>query len=302
MRVVVAGASGFIGRRLVPRLRADGHDVVCGSRNPEGRAGGPWVALDVDADGGLDGALAGADALVYLVHGLGAHAGSDLLAREIAAANRVRDAVDRSGCRRVVYLGGPAPAGPRSEHLEARTQTGEILRGGRASTIELRASMIIGDGSQSWWICRDLAFRLPAMILPRWTASRSAPIGVDDVIDALADAVVWPDTPSAAYDLPGPEVLSARQILERVAAQRGMAPRMVPVPWLSPSLSSHWLRFVTRADITLARQLVDGLTNDLELACYCLLVGKMTKDRAGIVPSLGTARASQIDTPKHPNR
>jgi uncharacterized protein YbjT (DUF2867 family) len=262
MRVVVAGASGFIGRRVVPRLRERGHEVVCGSRSPDGRPGGPWVALDVDADGGLDDALRGADALVYLVHGLGVH-GHGLLEREIAAATRVRDAVDRAGCPRVVYLGGPAPRGERSEHLEARVRTGEILRSGRASTLELRASMIIGEGSQSWLICRDLAFRLPVMILPRWTASQSVPIGVDDVIDALVDAVEWPQVPSVAYDLPGPEPLTARQILERVAAQRGMAARMVPVPFLSPRLSSHWLRFVTRADITLARQLIDGLTNDL---------------------------------------
>lgn len=262
--IVVAGASGFVGRHVVQRLVEGGREVRRGTRRPEQAtgAGPPWVLLDVDTGAGLEAALAGADALVYLVHGLGTH-GPDLLAEEEAAARRVLAAAERAGARRIVYLGAPAPFSTPSPHLAARLRTGELLRSGKVSTIELRAAMIIGVGSASWQMCRDLALRLPVMILPRWLATRTQPIGIDDVVDAIVVAIDLPSEGSAAFDLPGPEVLDARQILERVAAQAGFRPAMVPVPVLTPRLSSWWLRFVTRADYDVARQLVDGLTSDL---------------------------------------
>ncbi len=259
--IVVAGASGFVGRRLVARLRADGRELRLGSRHPE-RHGAGWVRLDVDTGEGLDDALHGADSLVFLVHGLSTHAG-DLLAGEAATARRVLAAAERAGIRRIVYLGGPVPAGPPSTHLRARLETGEILRSGRVSTVELRAAMIVGAGGESWQMCRDLALRLPVMVLPRWLGTRSMPVGLDDAVRAIVAAVDLPLEGSGAFDLPGPEVLTARQILERVAAQVGFRPVMVPVPLLTPRLSSWWLRFVTRADVGVARQLVDGLTSDL---------------------------------------
>ena len=268
MSVVVAGASGFVGRALVDRLLADGRDVVGGTRDPErSRRDAPdraWVALDVDGDG-LDAAFEGSEALVYLVHGLGTH-GPGLAAREVSAARRVLAAAERAGIRRIVYLGGPEPMGVPSEHLLARLRTGEILRSGGVSTIELRASMILGAGSESWQMCRDLALRLPVMLLPAWLATRSQPVGIDDVVAALIAALDLPLEGSHAFGLPGPEVLSARQILERIAAQEGFRPLMVPVPVLTPRLSSWWLRFVTRADLGVARQLVEGLTSDLVTA------------------------------------
>jgi uncharacterized protein YbjT (DUF2867 family) len=262
--VVVAGASGFVGRHVVPRLLARGHEVRCGTRRPAAQTdpSRQWVKLDVDTGAGLDDALRGVDALVFLVHGLATH-GEDLLASEEAAARRVLQAAERAGVRRIVYLGGPVPAGEPSPHLLARLRTGEILRSGSVSTIELRAAMIIGAGSESWQMCRDLALRLPIMVLPRWVATRSQPIGIDDVADAIVAAVDLDLPGSAAFDLPGPEVLTAREILERVSAQAGFRAVMVPVPVLTPRLSSWWLRFVTRANFGVARQLVDGLTSDL---------------------------------------
>jgi uncharacterized protein YbjT (DUF2867 family) len=267
-RVLVAGASGFVGRRLVDHLTAAGVDVVCGTRSvASARARDPrrrWVVFDVDRDEGLREALTGVRALVYLVHQMGTGDHADLHDREVAAAKRVSQAVDAAGVQRIVYLGAPAPqAGNLSHHLRARLDTGEQLRAGQSSCIELRASMIVGAGSESWTICRDLALRLPMMLLPRWLATRSQPIGIDDVVRALAAAIDDPLPASAAFDLPGPEALSARQILERVAALQGIRPLMIPVPVLTPSLSSHWLRLVTRADYGIARQLVDGLTSDL---------------------------------------
>lgn len=265
MNVVVAGASGFVGRHLVERLRADGHTVACGTRRPETATpeGWGWVALDVDRPETLDAALAGADALVYLVHQMAGGHGPELLAHEEASADRVVAAAERNGLRRIVYLGGPRPVGAPSPHLEARLRTGERLRSGPVSCIELRAAMIVGAGSESWTMVRDLAMRLPIMLLPSWLSTKSSPIGLADVLDALAAAVVDDLAGSQAFDLPGPELLSAREVLTRAAATAGFRPVMIPVPVLTPKLSAHWLRFVTRADYGVARQLVAGLSTDL---------------------------------------
>lgn len=265
--VVVCGARGFVGAHLVRRLLDEGLPVRATSRNPQRATplgvGGSWVRLDVEEPQSIREAFAGADTVVYLVHQMRSE-GGDLAEKEARSARHVLQAAEEQGVRRIVYLGGPAPAsGAASHHLEARLRTGEILRGGSVSTIELRAGMIIGAGSESWMICRDLAMRLPLMILPRWLENRSQPIGIDDVIEGLFRAVGLERADSAWYDLPGPEVISGKQILLRIAAQAGGRPLMIPVPVLTPSLSSHWIRLVTRADYRIARYLVDGLTTDL---------------------------------------
>lgn len=267
MTVVVAGATGFVGSHVVPALLAAGHTVRCGSRDP-GRAAArrpdlDWVHLDVDRPDSLAGALRGADALVYLVHQMQGH-GLDLVEDERASARRVLAAAESGGVRRIVYLGGPRPSrGEPSRHLAARLATGEALRSGAVSTIELQAGMIIGVGSESWVIVRDLALRLPVMVLPAWLRRRSQPIAIDDVVGAIVRSVELSGAESACLPLPGPETLSAREILLRIAAAEHMRPWMIPVPVLSPGLSSHWIRWVTRADHAIARQLVDGLTSDL---------------------------------------
>lgn len=264
--IVVAGARGFVGNHLVERLLAEGRTVRSGTRSPDkARERWPdrdWVALDLDDPTTLPAALKGADTLVYLVHLLGQGA-EDLHAREKAQAREVLEACEQAGVRRIVFLGGPMPKGTPSPHLAARHATGEMLRSGTVSCIELRAAMIIGAGSESWQICRDLALRLPVMIAPKWTDTLTQPIGIDDVVLALTSAIDDPLEGSGAFDLPGPETLSAVQILRRVAAQVEMGTVVVPVPLLTPRLSSLWLRFVTRADYAIARQLVDGLTDDL---------------------------------------
>jgi uncharacterized protein YbjT (DUF2867 family) len=265
-RVVVAGASGFVGRHLVDRLRQEGHAVRCGTRDPERarsvRPGFDWVQLDVEDEPSLDRALESATALVFLVHHLREDR-PDLHDAERETAERVARAAARAGLRRIVYLGGPSPREGGSEHLRARVATGEALRAGPVSTIELRAGMVIGAGSESWLIVRDLAMRLPAMILPRWLRHRSQPVWLGDVVAALAHALVDPIEGSHWFDLPGPEAVSGREILERIAAAGGTRPLMVEVPVLSPGLSSHWIRLVTRADFSVARRLVDGLVEDL---------------------------------------
>lgn len=264
--ILIAGASGFVGKHLALALREAGHSVRAGSRDPSAaRQQMPafdWVKLDVDDPKTLEPAMKGADTLVYLVHHL-VSGGPHLADHESRSARAIALAASLAGVKRIVYLGAPVPSGELSPHLAARLKTGEILRAGEVPCIELRASMIVGAGSESWLICRDLALRLPVMILPRWTASRSAPIGIDDVVFALMDAVTRPVEGSVAAVLPGPEVLSGRQILERIAHSAGIQPIMFPVPLLTPRLSSLWLKFVTRADFSVARQLIDGLICDV---------------------------------------
>ena len=264
--IVVCGARGFVGTHLVHALTAQGHQVVCGSRSPDHartqHPGWSWVELDVDRPDTLDAAFRGADTVVYLVHGMRS-SGQDLENYEAQCARAVLAAAEEAGVRRIVYLGGPAPSGAASKHLAARLQTGEILRSGSVSTVELRASMIVGPGSESWLIVRDLALRLPVMVLPRWLDNRSQPIGIDDIVWAISHAISLPREQAGWYDLPGPEALSGRQILVRIAAQVGSKPLMIGIPLLTPSLSSHWIRLVTRADYAVARKLVDGLTCDL---------------------------------------
>jgi uncharacterized protein YbjT (DUF2867 family) len=219
------------------------------------------VRLDVSKPETLGPALDGARSAVYLVHGMAEGPGYE--ERDRAAAIAFRDEAGARGLERIVYLGGVAPSGAASHHLESRLRTGALLREGKVPVFELRAGMIVGYGSTSFKIVRDLAFRLPAMILPRWLASESEPVAIEDVAFAIERALALPLERAGIYDLPGPERLSAQEILVRVAALRGSHPLMVRVPLLTPRLSSYWLKLVSGADYRVARELVAGLESDL---------------------------------------
>jgi uncharacterized protein YbjT (DUF2867 family) len=278
--VLVTGASGFVGRRLAPVLQAAGWRVRCLSRDATAAARRwplqTWVEADLGRADGLARALDGCQLAFYLVHSLG-EGTAQLVEREQARAKAFALAAEAAGLERIVYLGGVAPQGPPSEHLRSRLEAGAALRAGNVPALELRAAMIVGHGSASWLIVRDLAARLPLMVLPSWLRTSSQPIAIDDVIAALAAAAQLADLRSStSYDLPGPDILTGRQILLETA--RALGHRRVftlEVPVLSPSLSSHWVRLVTRADWSVARELVLGLTHNLlaRNADYWKLIG-----------------------------
>lgn len=260
---MVTGASGFIGQALIPTLQARGFQVVATSRRPRASADGVlWRTCDLLDPGTLPAAFEGARVAYFLVHSMGSES-SSFRQLERKTAEAFVEAAAKAGVERIVYLGGPAPPGVPSEHLRSRLEVGEILRSGPVPAAELRASMVIGHGSASWQIVRDLALRLPVMVLPKWLASRTRPIALPDVIEALASAADLPLTHSDWFDLPGPEVMNGQQILERIAALRGRRFLALRVPFLSPRLSALWLRLITRTDFALARELVMGLQEDL---------------------------------------
>jgi len=265
--VLLTGATGFVGRHLYPELVAAGARVRCLTRD-RARAerrwpGRDWTEGDLSDAPSLREALAGCRSAYYLVHSM-AEGGKGFRERELAAAHTFAAVAAVAGVERIVYLGGVAPQGRPSEHLRSRLEVGETLQNGPVPALELRAGMIVGYGSQSWLIVRDLAARLPVMVLPRWLNSRSEPVAIDDVVLALRRALDVPLPESACYDLPGPDILSGRELLEATARVLGHKPaRMIQVPFLTPWLSSHWIRFITRADWSVARELVFGLTDDL---------------------------------------
>lgn len=218
------------------------------------------MSCDLETGDGVDRALEGADIAYFLVHGMAG--GDEFAERERRAAANFNAAARRQGVRRVVYLGGLYPSHEvLSDHLESRKQVGLMLIDG-CGALAVRAGVVVGAGSASFEIIYGLCHRLPVMIAPRWLKSLCQPIGVGDAIRALGSA---PSLPGAReVDLAGPDILTYRRMLEITAEEmRGRAPLMVSVPVLSPELSAHWLRLITRVDMKVARSLVSSLRHDM---------------------------------------
>jgi uncharacterized protein YbjT (DUF2867 family) len=262
--VLVTGATGFVGRALVPALLRDGNRLRATTRRLRDGLDPAleWVRADVSRPADLRAALDGVGRAYFLVHGM-ADARADYAEEERRAAEAFAQEAERAGVERIVYLGGVAPRGRPSKHLWSRIEVGEVLRRGRVPVVELRASMIIGPDSTSWRIVRDLALRLPAVVLPSWARTRTCPIAIDDVVVALVAALEVPLERSEWFDIPGPDVLTLKEILERVAALRGRTLPSVRTPLPNPRLSMLWLKLVSDADWTVVRELVQGLENDL---------------------------------------
>jgi uncharacterized protein YbjT (DUF2867 family) len=265
MDVLLTGATGYIGGRLLPRLLHDGHTVRALARHPE-RAELPdddavsVVAGDVVSGEGIDAALQGIDVAYYLIHSMGA-GGDDFAQRDREAAERFGAAAKRAGVERVIYLGGLE--GEVSEHLRSRHEVAEILRREGPPLVYVRAAMVIGSGSASFQILEHLVKRLPLMITPRWIDTRSQPVAISDVVGTLAALASFADPPPEVQ-LGGSETLTYREMMTRFAHVLGRrAPFVLPTPVLSPRLSSYWVALVTGQDMGLVRPLVDGLSAEM---------------------------------------
>lgn len=262
MRIVVAGASGFVGRRLCPALEQAGHEVVAMTRRPDAyRGAGHPVRADVHDASSLEGALAGTEAAYYLVHSLD---DPDFRRRDAEAARNFALAAGAAGLQRIVYLGGLGDdADDLSPHLLSRREVEKILGEGGVPVTTLRAGIIVGHGGISWEMTRQLVEHLPAMITPRWVRTRTQPIAVSDVVRYLVGVLDAPIEGSRTFDIGGPDVLEYVEMLRRVATIEGRRMLVVPVPLLSPRLSSYWLSLVTDVDVQTGRSLIDSMSNEV---------------------------------------
>lgn len=266
MTVLVLGATGYIGSHLVPLLVERGYRVRAAARRLDVLEARPWHgvelrAVDLLRPETLPAALEGIETAFYLVHSMGG--GRDFARLDREAARNFRDAAAAAGIKRIIYLGGPRPTGPVSEHLASRLATGDILREGPVPVTEVRAGLIVGPGSAGFEVIRDLVNHLPIMITPRWVRSRTQPIALDDLLEYLVRLLEIPESAGQTYDVAGPEVLAYRELLARYARVTGRNLRAIDVPVLTPRLSSYWLALVTSVPVSVARPLVEGLKTDL---------------------------------------
>ncbi len=262
MRIVVAGASGFVGRRLCPALEQAGHEVRAMTRHPETYEGaGQPVQADVHDAAGLDAALTGADAAYYLVHSLDS---PDFRAGDADGARTFAEAAGKAGVQRIVYLGGLGDdADDLSSHLLSRREVEQLLASGGVPVTTLRAGIIVGHGGISWEMTRQLVEHLPAMVTPRWVRTRTQPIAVADVIRYLVGVLTAPVEGSRAFEIGGPDVMEYVEMMRTVARIEGRTMIVVPVPLLTPSLSSRWLSLVTSVDVQTGRNLIDSMSNEV---------------------------------------
>ncbi|MEE1940950.1 SDR family oxidoreductase [Streptomyces sp. TRM 70361] len=275
VRCLVTGASGYLGGRLVPELLAAGYAVRCLARNPARLRDHPWagraevVRGDVTDAASTGAALRGVGVAYYLVHSLGGGPGFEETDR--AAARVFGERARAAGVRRIVYLGGLTPRGvPEEElspHLRSRAEVGRLLLASGVPTAVLRAAVVIGSGSASFEMLRYLTERLPVMVTPSWVRTRLQPIAVRDVLRYLVGCATLPAGVNRTFDVGGPEVLTYQEMMRRYAEVAGLRRRIVlPVPVLSPTLSSHWVGWVTPVPAALARPLAESLRHEVVCA------------------------------------
>lgn len=267
-RVLVTGVTGYVGGRLAPRLVEMGYRVRVMVRDPHRFQGRPWsrqvevVQGDVLDPLTLSAALEGVDVAYYLIHSM--LGGADFQQRDLAAARRFGQAAKEAGVARIIYLGGLGdPTTDLSEHLRSRQRTGEALREAGVPVTEFRAAIIVGAGSVSFEMIRYLTERVPIMICPRWTYTRVQPIAIRDVLDYLVAAIAVPASAGRIIEIGGTDILSYGEMMLGYARARGLRRRLVPVPVLSPRLSSYWVHWVTPIPAQIARPLIDGLRNEV---------------------------------------
>ncbi|QDX40158.1 NAD(P)H-binding protein [Salarchaeum sp. JOR-1] len=260
MRVLVTGATGFVGGRLVPALADAGHEVVALTRDPDSYT--PPDGVEVVAGDLLDDdlSLPSADAAYYLVHSM--ESGGDFEERDRRCARNFASAASDAGVERVVYLGGlGADRDDLSDHLRSRREVEHLLADGDYDLTVLRAAVIVGAGSASFSVVRQLVEHLPVMVTPNWVHTPCQPIAISDVVAYLACVLAHPETAGETYEIGGPDVLTYEEMLRTTARVTDNTLHLLPVPVLSPRLSSYWLALVTDVPTSVARPLVEGLKN-----------------------------------------
>lgn len=310
VRCVVTGATGYIGGRLAPRLAAEGHDVRCVVRRPEKMRDVPWaeqveiVAGDVLDEESMRRACRGADVLYYLVHSLSERGFATVDRR---AAMISAQAAREAGVSRVVYLGGmhPEVSDPEelSEHLASRAEVGEIFLRSGVPTVVLQAAVILGSGSASFEMLRYLTERLPVMLTPSWVHHRVQPIAIRDVLHYLVRVVHVPPEVNRTFDIGGPDVLTYLQMMEGFAEVAELPRRtMLPVPVLTPRLSSHWVNLVTPVPRSTAVPLIDSLVHEVVASEHDIdrfvdpPEGGLTGFHRAVALALQRVRSGQVET------
>lgn len=258
--ILVTGATGFVGRHLVPALVAEGHDVRAMTRDPDAYDGeGTAVEGDVTTPSTLGPALDGVDIAYYLVHSLDEE---DFEETEARSARAFGDAAGEAGVRQIVFLGGLGPddADELSVHLRSRRAVESLLGEGGVPVTVLRAAVIVGDGGISWEITRQLVENLPAMVVPQWAMTKTQPIALDDVVRYLVGVAGSDAAIGEVFEIGGPEALTYLEMLQGASeVMHGRRKIIAPVPMLTPGLSSHWISFVTDVDATTGRNLIDSM-------------------------------------------
>jgi uncharacterized protein YbjT (DUF2867 family) len=263
LRVLVTGATGFIGRRLVTELVDAGHDVKAMTRHPDDYDGpGDPVHGDVGDPGSLGDAVADVDVAVYLVHSLD---DDDFERKDADAARAFALAAAASGVEQIVYLGGLGEEGAdMSAHLRSRREVEALLGASGVPVTVLRAAVVVGAGGISWEMTRQLVKNLPAMVVPKWATTKTQPIGIDDVIRYLCGVVGVEEAYGRVYEIGGADQLTYLEMMQQAAeVMNGQRVPIVTVPVLSPGLSSRWIGLVTDVDPTTAANLIDSMGTEV---------------------------------------
>ncbi len=303
--VLVTGATGYIGGRLAPALIENGYQVRCLVRDPSRLNGRSWSANadivkgDVLSPETLGDAMQGVEVAYYLVHSMSG--GKGFRERDLIAARNFSAAAQQAGVKRIIYLGGLGdPQTDLSAHLRSRQQTGEALRESDVPVTEFRAGVIVGTGSISFEMIRYLTERLPVMVCPRWVYTRTQPIAIQDMLDYLIAALETPESSGKIIEIGGSDVVTYAEMMTGYARARGLKRWLVPVPVLTPRLSSYWVHLVTPIPAAIAQPLIAGLHNEVVVRdhsarCIFPTIQPITYQEA-VQAALDSLEAAQVET------
>ena len=306
--ILVTGATGYVGGRLVPKLLENGYKIRATSRSIEKLQSRSWatnpnveiVSLDVFDRDSLIKAASGCSVAYYLVHSMDASS-KDFARSDRIAAEHMVSVAEEANLERIIYLGGLGEEGKNlSKHLKSRTEVAEILKSGKVPTTVLRAAMIIGSGSVSFEILRYLVDRLPLMITPKWVHVKNQPIAIRNVLDYLTGCLENEETKGKSFDIGGSEVLTYKELMETYAEEAGIGKRfIIPVPVFTPKLSSYWIHLITPIPSYIARPLAEGLRNPVvcrENEIQKIIPQKLLNCREAIKLALNNLENQSVET------